>query len=70
MRVVVEAGADVVVAALGQRLVLVIGAAGRELRGGEVEDPLRARARGIMLNESEQILVGVAEAHAPSDPDS
>ena len=39
-RVVVEAGADVVVAALGERLVLVVGAAVGELRRGDVEDAL------------------------------
>ena len=38
-RVVVEPGADVVIAALGERLVLVVRAAVGELRGGDVEDP-------------------------------
>jgi hypothetical protein len=65
-RVVVEAAADVVVAALGQRLVLVISAAARQLGGGDVEDSL-AGARGNHVDESEEILVRVAEAHAPAD---
>ena len=65
-RVVVEASADVVVAALGQRLVLVIGAAGRQLRGSDVEDALAGPLRDH-VDEAEQILVGVAEAHATAD---
>ena len=65
-RVVVEAGADGVVAALGQRLVLVVGAAGRELGGGDVEDPLARPVRNH-VHEAEQVLVRVAEAHAPAD---
>ena len=44
-RIVVEAAADVVVAALGERLVLVVGAAVGELRRGDVEDPLAGARR-------------------------
>ena len=65
-RVVVEAAADVVVAALRQRLVLVVGAAGRQLRRSDVEDPL-AGPRRDHVDEAEQVLVGVAEAHATAD---
>ncbi len=65
-RIVVEPGADGVVAALGQRLVLVIGAAARQLGRGDVDDPL-AGARGNHVDEAQQVLIGVAEAHAPAD---
>ena len=65
-RVVVEAGADVVVAALGQRLVLVVGAAVRELGGGDVQDAL-AGAGGDQVHEAQQVLRGIAEAHAAAD---
>ena len=51
-RVVVEAGSDGVVAALRQRLVLVVGAAGRELGRGDVEDALRARSGTMCTNPS------------------
>jgi hypothetical protein len=64
--IVVEAAADVVVAALGERLVLVIGAAGGQLRCGQVEDAL-AGARRNHVDEAEQVLVGVAEAKAAAD---
>jgi hypothetical protein len=66
VRIVVEAAADVVVAALGERLVLVIGAAGRQLRGGQVEDAL-AGARRHHVHKAQQVLVGVAEAEAAAD---
>ena len=65
-RVVVESGSDGVVAALGQRLVLVIGAAGRELGGGDVEDPLARPVRNH-VHETEQVLVGVTKAHPPAE---
>ena len=66
-RVVVEARPDRIVAALGQRLVLVVGAAGRQLRRGDVEDPLAGPLRDH-VDEAEQVLVRVAEAHAAPDP--
>ena len=66
VRIVVETAADVVVAALGERLVLVISAAGGQLRGGQVEDAL-AGARRDHVHEAEQVLVGVAEAQAAAD---
>ena len=65
-RVVVEPGADVVVAALRERLVLVIGAAVGELRRGDVEDPRPGSLRDH-VDEPEQVLVRVPEAHAPAD---
>ena len=65
-RVVVEPGADGVVAALGQRLVLVVGAAGRELGGGDVEDPLPG-SRRHHVDEAEEVLVRVAESHPPAE---
>ena len=66
VRIVVEIAADVVVAALGERLVLVIGAAGRQLRRGEIEDAF-ARARRHHVHEAQQILVGIAEAQPAPD---
>ena len=65
-RVVVEVAADVVVAALGQRLILVERAAVFQLRGGQIEHAL-AGARGNHLDEAEQVLVGIAETQAASD---
>ena len=56
MRIVVEAAANIVVAALGQRLVLVVGAAGGQLRGGQVEDAF-AGARRRHVDKAEQILI-------------
>ena len=52
VRIVVEVAANVVVAALGERLVLVIGATGRQLRRGQVEDAL-ARARRHHVHEAQ-----------------
>ena len=66
MRIVVEAAADVVIAALGERLVLVIGAAGGQLRGGQVQDAL-AGARRRHVHKAQQVLVGIAEAQAAPD---
>ena len=66
VRVVVETAADVVVAAFGERLILVERAAGLELRGRDVEDAF-AGAGGDHLDEAEQVLVGIAEAEAAAD---
>ena len=66
VRVVVEAAADVVVAALGERLILVERAAGLELRGGDVEDAFAGAGRNH-LDEAEQVLVRIAEAEAAAD---
>ena len=65
-RVVVEAAADVVVAALRERLVLVVAAAVRELRRRDVEDAF-AGAFGNLVDEADEVLVRVAEAHAAPD---
>ena len=62
-RVIVEAGADVHVALFRQRLVLVVGAAVGELGGGNVQNAL-PRAGGDKMHKAEQILTGIAEAHA------
>ena len=66
-RVVVEPGADRVVAGLGQRLVLVVRAAGGELGAGQVEDALPG-APGGELDRPEEVLARVAEPHAAGDP--
>ena len=65
-RIVVEAGTHVEIAALGQRLILMIGAAIRELRRRDIQNPL-AGARGNQVHKAEQILRGIAEAHAAAD---
>ena len=65
-RVVVEAGADVEVAALGQRLILVVCTAVRELRRRDVQQAF-ACARGNQMHKAQQILRGIAEAHAAAD---
>ena len=65
--IVVEVAADRVVAALGERLVLVVRAARGQLRRGDVQDAL-ARPRRHHVDEAEQILVGVAEPHPAADP--
>jgi len=56
VRIVVESAANVVVAALGERLVLVIRAARRQLRGRQVEDAF-PRPRRHHVDESKQILI-------------
>ena len=61
--VVVEAAADVCVAFLGERLVLVPCGTVGQLCGGDVEDAA-ARTPGDHVHEAEQVLVRVAEAHA------
>jgi hypothetical protein len=66
-RIVVESRPDGVVAALGERLVLVVRAAGDQLGGGQLEDA-GAGPAGCQLHEAEQILAGVAEPDAPGDP--
>ena len=55
-RIVVEIAAGVVVAAFGERLVLVIGPARRQLGGGQVEDALAGSFRHH-VDETEQVLV-------------
>ena len=62
-RVVVEAAADRQIPLLGQGLILVIGAAVRELRRRDVQDALTRTLRNHM-DKAKQILAGVTEAHA------
>ena len=64
--VVVESASDVVVAALGEGLILMVAAAVGELCGGDVDDALTG-ARGYLMDEAHEVLVGVAEAHATAD---
>jgi len=63
--VVVEAAADVVVAPLGQGLILMIGGAVGELDGGNVQNPLPGTL-GDNVHEAVQVLTGIPEAHAPA----
>ena len=65
-RVVVETATDIVVAALGEWLVLVIAATVRELGAGDIDDALAGTGRYLM-NEAYEVLVGIAEAHASTD---
>ena len=64
--VVSESAADVVVAAFGEGLVLVVTSAIRELRGGNVQDALPGPFRD-KVHYAREILVGVAEAHSTAD---
>ena len=56
VRIVVEVAADVVVTLLGQRLILVVGATARQLRGREIEDAF-AGPRRHHVHEAQKILV-------------
>ena len=64
--VVVETATDIVVAALGERLILVVAATVRELGAGDIDDALAGTGRYLM-NETYEVLVGIAEAHASTD---
>ena len=64
-RVVVEAAPHVQIALFRQRLILVIGAAVRELGGGDVQNALPRPARHQM-HEAQQVLAGIPKAHAPA----
>ena len=64
-RVVVKAAAHSQVALLGQGLVLVIGAAVGELGGGNVQNAFPCPL-GDHVDEAQQVLTGVTEAHAPA----
>ena len=61
--VVVEAGAHGQIALLGQGLVLVVGAAVRELGGSNVQQTLPGLF-GNHMHEAQQVLTGIPEAHA------
>jgi hypothetical protein len=65
-RVVVETATDIVVATLGEWLILVIAAAVWELSAGDVDDALAGTGRYLM-NETYEVLVGITEAHASAD---
>ena len=65
-RVIIESAADIGVAFLGEGLILMIRAAVRELRGGDIDDSLSC-AFGYQMYESEQILTGIPKAHASAD---
>ena len=62
-RIVVEAAADGEISLFRERLILVIGAAVRELRGGDVQNALSRALRNDM-HKAEQVLTRIAEAHA------
>ena len=64
--VVSESAADVVVAAFGEGLVLVVASAVRELRGGNVQDALPGPFRN-KVHYAREVLVGVTEAHSTAD---
>lgn len=64
-RVIVKAAANRQIARLGQGLVLVIGAAVGELGGGNVQDAFPCPL-GDYVDEAQQVLTGVTEAHAPA----
>ena len=64
--VVVKATADVIVAALRQRLVLVVTASVGELRGGNVDDTFAGTLRNL-VHKAHEVLVRIAETHAASD---
>ena len=66
-RVIVEAGADIAVAFLGQGLVLVVGAAILKLGGGDIQNALPCAGRDDVY-KAQQILTAVAEAHAAAGP--
>ncbi|MNO32640.1 hypothetical protein D3C76_226370 [compost metagenome] len=66
-RIIIEAGADFVVAFFGERLVLVIRAAVFELGSGDIQNTLSGTLRDL-VHEAEQVLVGVTEAHAAANP--
>ena len=63
-RIVVEAAADREISFLRKRLILVVGAAVRELGGGNVQNALSC-ALGNHVDKAQQILAGIPEAHAP-----
>ena len=64
--IVVESRSDVGVAPLGQRLILVIGAAVRKLGCGDVQNAASCPVRNQM-DKAQQILAGVPEAHAAAE---
>ncbi len=65
-RIVIEAAADIRIAFLGQRLILVISRTILKLGRGDIDDALSCPIRNQM-HEAEQVLVGITEAHASAD---
>ena len=63
--IVIEAAADVVVAPLGQGLILVIGGAVGKLDGSDIDDPLPGPVRHD-VHKAVEVLAGIPEAHAPA----
>src|SRR5690606_12201425 len=64
--VIIEAAAHSVISTFSEGLVLMVRAAVLELSRCDVENTL-ASALGDQMHEAEQILVGVAEAHASTN---
>ncbi len=67
VRVVIEIGTHIVVAAFGQRGVLVESAAVGKLGGCQIKQPFAGALRHNM-HKTQQILGGIAKAHAASNP--
>ena len=65
-RIVGEIAADVSVALLGQRLILMIASAVRELGGSDIDDTLFCAIRDLVY-KAQHVLVGIAEAHTTAD---
>ena len=65
-RVVREVAADLVVALLSQRLILVIASAVFQLCGSQIDQTLSCSVRNLVY-EAQQVLVGVTEAHTTTD---
>ena len=64
-RIIVESASDIHVASLGERLILVVSASVRKLRGCNIQDTLAGAFRDQM-DKAEQILTGIAESHPAS----
>ena len=62
-RIIVEAGANIVVAAFGQRLILMIRAACFKLRGSQIQNPF-ARPLRDEMHKTKQVLGRITESHA------
>ena len=65
-RIVGEVAADLVVALLGQRLILVIASAVFQLCRCQVDQTLSCSVRNLVY-KAQQVLVGVTESHATAD---
>ena len=65
-RIIVEAASDIGVSFFGQRLILVVSASVLKLGGCDIDDSLAGTFRN-QVYEAQQILTGIAEAHAAAD---